>query len=353
MPLAPAALRLLAPLALILASSASCTGPSPATPGTAEPTATPTDAPSAIASTSAVAAPAGPPKFEVHEWGLIDVVGSTGRVLAGPHGPKPQSPPRPVRKPVLYFHLTGGTTSVDVTTKITVGQPGVLEYFPTTGELTNNRKTLTWPNLHVRKGACHYQLPRNLGCNASDGCETPELPNYETDDSACIESGKDAFNLLFYRGAVSGKLELPFDIADDGKALTITHARGADFVGPIVYVHNEAGELRMSVLSPPDMGKAIVATPPTEQDSVVAQRAIAQAMREVGLSTDEAAAFDRAWSGELYGLEQGRKVARRGKVERDVLLYALPASMLDPIAKLEFEPAPTSVKRFMLVRHEL
>jgi ABC-type phosphate transport system ATPase subunit len=56
---------------------------------------------------------------------------------------------------------------------------------------------------------------------------------------------------------------------------------------------------------------------------------------------------------ELYGLEQGRKVARRGKAQRDVLLYAMPASMLDPIAKLEITPAPTRVKRFLLVRYEL
>lgn len=333
--------------------SASCTSPPPATQGTSTPTAT--DAvttTSAVASTSA--APAGPPKFEVHEWGLVDVDGKSARILAGPHGPKPKSPPRPVRKPVLYFHLLGGTQAVEVSVKVSVPSPGVQEYFPQTGTLTNARKDLTWGGLRLRKGACHYHLARETSCNASDGCETAELPNYETDDSACIESGKDGFNLLFYRGAVSGDLELPFDILDGGSSLKVTRAsKATDFVGPIVYVRRRGGELAISVSEPPPAGGSIELTAPTDKDSVVAQRAIDQAMREVGLSNDEAAAFDRAWSGELYDLEQGKKVVRRDQAERDVLLFALPASMIDALATLTIEPAPVSTKRFMLVRYEL
>ncbi|MFO0612332.1 MAG: hypothetical protein U0414_07085 [Polyangiaceae bacterium] len=334
---------------VLVGCAVGCASPPPAAPATATVTAS---APAASAIPSA-APVAGPPKFEVHEWGLVDVDGGAARVLGGPHGHSPQSPGRPVRKPVLYFHLNEGTPSVDAMVRVELPAPGVQEYFPTTGSLTSSRRTLEWSGLHVRKGACHYHLPRESNCNASDGCETPELPNYETDDSACIESGKDGFNLLFYRGSVSGNLDLPYVVTDNGASVSIRHAKGADIVGPLVYVHHDAGDVYISVIAPPDLGKSIEVTPPKEQDTVVAQRALDQAMREVGLSSDETAAFNRAWSGELYGLEQGRKVVRRDRAERDVILYTLPASMIDGIAKLTIEPAPTSVKRFLLVRYEL
>lgn len=343
------------PLLLAIATSSAalfgCASPAVTSQVTTAPVeAAPAPTSSAVAS---AASPAGPPKFEVHEWGLVDIVGHEARLLAGPHGTTPRAPARPLRKPVLYFHLLDGTPSVDAVVKVSVPSPGVAEYFPPSGLLTNGRKELTWAGLHVRKGACHYHLARQTTCSTADGCETAELPNYETDDSACIEAGNEGFNLLFYRGSIGAEVALPFEILDGGKSLKISRRGAADVVGPIIYARETGGETLLGVHEPPEVGQSIEVAPPTERDTVVAARALDQAMREVGLSSGEAAAFNRAWSAELFGLAQGQKVVRRDLQDRDVLLFVLPASMLDAVATLTIEPPPAAVKRFILVRYTL
>src|SRR5262245_23237500 len=55
----------------------------------------------------------GPSSYEVHEWGLVDVVGTTFEVGSGPGPRTTNDAPRPVRKPVVYFHLDG-STPIDV-----------------------------------------------------------------------------------------------------------------------------------------------------------------------------------------------------------------------------------------------
>lgn len=136
--------------------------------------------------------------------------------------------------------------------------------------------------------------------------------------------------------------------------MKITHARGADVIGPIVYVHDDPAKAAVSVIAPPAMGASITADPPATSDVTSAARAIDAAMREAGLSDEESAAFNRAWRSSLYGEElAAKKTPPPGKeslASSDYLLFVVPMSLADGVSKLTITPPPRAIRRFLLVR---
>jgi hypothetical protein len=299
--------------------------------------------------------PASHGAFDVDEWGLIDVRSpSNAALMAGPpSGPTNWNAPR--RKPVLYFHLDDATASLDATVTVTTASMGFAEHFPK-GDLSADGSTLTWRGLHIAKAHCHVvgaPTRESPECHTSDGlCEAAELGRYETADASCIEMAHGSFNHLFYR-ANGTPPPLPFDVVVQGNQLSITHSRASDVVGPIIYVHNETGAVTVSTLAPPALGKSLVADPPKETDLASARAALDKAMESVGLTRDEAAAFDRAWDNDLFGRDAARDAppARRawGGPE-DYLLFAMPASLVNGISTVTIVPAPRALRRFILVR---
>ena len=75
-------------------------------------------------------------------------------------------------------------------------------------------------------------------------------------------------------------------------------------------------------------------------------------MESVGLTRDEAAAFDRAWDNDLFGRDAARDApARRASAgPEDYLLFAMPASLVSGISTVTIVPAPRALRRFILVR---
>jgi hypothetical protein len=301
------------------------------------------------------AAPPAPAAFDVDEWGLLDVLApDRAALLAGPPG-GPTNGNAPRRKPVLYFHLAAGAAPVDLTVNITTPPAappaGIVEHFPA-GDLAPDAHTLTWTGLHLRPGGCHVAGAPTRdapACHTPDGqCEAAELPSYETADATCLARAGATFNHLFYRAA-GPPPPLPFDVAIADGALTITHARAADLVGPILYVHNDQGTVTVTALAPPALGQALRIAPPTGTDVAAATRALDAMMTTAGLTADERAAFNRAWASDLFGA--GAAPARRGAiVPRDYLLYAMPASLVDGASQVTITPAPRALHRFMLIR---
>ena len=70
-------------------------------------------------------------------------------------------------------------------------------------------------------------------------------------------------------------------------------------------------------------------------------------MRGLGLTDEERAAFERAWTDALFGTAAGQP--------RDALLFWLPEARVRAIASLEITPAPPpgQVRRCILVRVDL
>ena len=302
-----------------------------------------------------VGQPIAPPTavFDVHEWGLMEVSAAATRLLAGPpSGPTNWNAPR--RKPVLYFHLADGTRTVDASVSVTVPSGAFVEHFPP-GDLSGENRALAWPGVRVRRGSCHVTgapAREAPACATPDGlCEAAELATYETADASCVEFRNAAFNHLFYR-ANGVPPPLPFDVTVQGNQLSILHARAADLVGPILYVHNANGAVTVATIAPPALGQAVIAPPPTGTDIAGAQQVLRAAMQQVGLTADEIGAFDRAWDNDLFGRGAARDLsARRASVgPQDYLLFAMPASLIDGASHVTVTPAPRALRRFLLVR---
>lgn len=342
-------MRFLLPIPLLLAACSQPVAPGPSTSSTpAGPPSGASDAtrPAPAASSAAV--------FDVHEWGLVDVAGTNARLLAGPpQGPTNWNAPR--RKPVLYFHLEGDAKLEDVSVKVRSPAPGVVEHYPTAA-LSDDRTTLEWKGLQVRKGSCPVgTMPSREApaCKTSDGiCELVELPRYETADSSCVRTGARDYNHLFYRSGGPAP-QLPFDVTPKGASLVISHARASDVIGSILWVHNEGGAVTVSLITPPALGAQLEAPPPKERDVASAQKALDATMREAGLTDAEIQAFDRAWSNDLFGNAAAARDAparRASPAPQDYLLFALPASLMNGASEVTITPPPRSLKRFMLVR---
>ncbi len=339
-------LRTILPLAcalLTLGSVAACEPPVTPDMIVPDPVRTPSSSPT----------PAGAPVLDVHEWGLVDVTSRGARLFAGPpSGPTNWNAPR--KKPVVYLHVPRGTPPFRASVTVDVPAPGIVEAFPR-GALSRDPTTLSWPDLIVRAEGCPVTgAPTKespAGCETPDGiCEAADVARYEALDAACLGFEGGAFNHLFYR-AEGPPPSLPFDVTIDQDRLNVGHTRASDVVGPIVYVHNDGGVVHVSVVTPPPVGRSTTLLPPTGTDVAAARRAIDAAMRETGLTPDEIAAFDRAWTNDLFGEAAGKDVAKKAALApEDYLLFAMPASLVDGASRLTIRPAPRSIRRFLLVR---
>lgn len=301
----------------------------------------------------------GQPDYEVHEWGLLDVEGTNTHAHALPN---PYVEPRPVnvKKPVLYFHLAKGTERAVVDVKVSVPKTSggaIVEHYPE-AELSDGGATITWSGVVLTKGNCTTSPPSkdSPACQTADRvCESLDLGQYVAADASCAEvPAGSRVNHLFYR-AHETTPTLPFDVAEEGARIRITHARGDDVIGPIVWVHDATGATTVSVLSPPALGNSLVADAPTTSDASSASRAIDGAMREAGLTEEERGAFDRAWRNSLYGADTAAKkepvgASKAAPAPNDYLLFVVPASLADGVSTLTFTPPPRAVRRFLLVR---
>jgi hypothetical protein len=333
--------------ALLFATAAACSSSNPGTtqsdPVHPEPPIVP-------------APPATPPDvaFDVHEWGLMDVDQTQARLITGPPQRDPGDDIAPRRKPVLYFHLGDGVTTAQVNVIVTVPSGGLVEHFPR-ADLSPDTRSLAWSGLSVGREFCavtNFPRGRSPDCRTVDGiCEAMELPTYQTRDAGCIDFRGARFNHLFYR-ANGAPPPLPYDVAIAGDSVRITHARAADVIGPILYLHHDQTTATVSMIAAPAMGQSVTVMPPTGTDLAAAQETLRATMRQIGLTAEEIAAFDRAWTADLFSQGAARElsVRRDATAARDFLLYVMPASLIDGAARVSITPPPRNLRRFMLVR---
>lgn len=313
------------------------------------------------------------PAWEVHEWGLVDVVAADGRaeIAAGPGrpgapGPNTQPIDHPVitRKPVLYVHLGAGVDTLTFRASVTLPNGRVVEHWPSTSLTTNG---LTWDGVVATRGACSASSTRDdrparrglVACGTEDGyCEVQDLPRYVTSDADCLAvSGTNAM-LLFYRGASTnpalpvratrgedGRITLTNDTAMAGApsgvyritARTEGLTRGRESIMPATTLLTRRARM------PPPGSSASLDVAEDAMNVTQLHTALLTDMRALGLTDDEARAFMDAWSDELF-------VAPHAT---DVVLYWLTPAAIERVAQLRFEPEPTTVRRAMMVRIDL
>jgi len=350
------------------ASESNTATPIPAQPNTIAPAGQPNNG----------AQPTSTAAFDVHEWGVIDVAPSGAvELAAGPGtqqntGARPAPPneePRPMRKPVVYFHLDPGAAALDVDVRAHIPRGSMLEVWPE-GELAAD--AIRWP--HVRVSPCGVpmpsiaaQLPRLRADRSAtrDGySEVFELPEYETSDAACLTSGTTTGRLLFYRGAVPST-PLPIEVSRSAQGARVMRA-SARGEGTVIFT---AAGGRGITLPWPAVG-ADVGLPEAFSESFEGEqlaRTLEREITERGLTGPEAAAFMRAWSRAFFGVdspasgatrdqqEAGRESTRRGPRVGPpaALIYVMPEATVAGVAELTITPPPRSVRRVMVVRIEL
>lgn len=304
--------------------------------------------------------PAATARYEVHEWGL-----ATGSIGSGPFqlSTRP-APPPPVpmitRAPILYVHLLDGTS---ITFDLTVSVPNgdVTEHWPT-AELSS--EGVRWTSVRADPDSCHGTYPALGGpeCSSvSDGnCEAAELAALEVSDAACLTVGGAGYNHLFYRGTPgSPAMPLRLQPAADG-AVEVSNVGGTP-VGNLLRVVRGPTATFAVVVPVPAPGASVTVPRPTNSNDIDrARRSIGEGLRALGMSSNEAQAFERAWMSELFEptnttrtreLTRGRRRLRPTTL--DTLLYWLPEASADELARLNFEPPPIRVRRALLVRIQL
>lgn len=311
------------------------------------------------------------PAFDVHEWGLVSqslapAQGEGARTdalrappvggVAPPRPPDSNRHPAPA-KPVLYFHIAGEATEVltlDVTANVAGGR--IVEHFPP-GEQPR-RGALAWRGVTVTPGACRGVYPGagSAECRQGDGyCERAELALFETTDADCVRHGEFQGGLLFYRGADSPMtvpLTLSFEaVGDATAAFRVTHRGPHAVTGPWVLVRRGATRraTRVRVLESTEEHPLTHIERAVEQpvDEAFLAR-FAAPMAEMGLTSEEIAAFRRAWDDALFG---GVTVSEGAG--RYALLYWLPRGTIDDAMPLSITPAPRQVRRAMLMYLDL
>jgi hypothetical protein len=291
-------------------------------------------------------------RFEVHEWGLIQVErdGAT-RLSAGPAPRRPATVPPTegaeedgaylADKPVLYVHVDPDTPPFPLRVRAQLRAGRITEHWPP-AEL--DAGGVSWSVL-VSPCSAEVDWPTGAECDlrVDPVCERAELRAYGTSDAACLETSSGLARLLFYRGGMSSP-RLPLSVEREGASLRV---RG---VPPSVVLYTRGR--RGGIVSWAE-GETLAPIPEGEGalDGDGLNAALAEALRRGGLTEPEVDAFLRAWSEELF--DQSWALVRR-----DILLhppppslvYVLPESLVDELVPLEIEPAPRTLRRVFVVR---
>lgn len=344
------------------------------------------DEPEVVAPPAPAPAIAPEPSYSIHEWGFVghhwadreddpptfgagpgtwegggiaDGFGIGGLGLSGTG--------RGGGKPILYVHLPEGVDEMTFSVALSLGPGGrILEHLPPAPmSLVGARPTLRWDGVVARPGECRPSRPypsAAAGCEETpDGyCEAAELASYETPDGACLRFDGEDWEHLFYRATIPG--ELPLRLDRDGDAIRVRHQGAAPLPGRLMRVRRDEGgaSSRVTFHDAPAPGAEISLAQSPEQPGAAGVSALRATLGELGLTGPETDAFLRAWQRDLFGGEPGVALAPQVgeppedlRPKADALLYWLPPEAMDALVPLSFEPAPTEVRRAILVRVDL
>jgi len=296
----------------------------------------------------------------------VPAAGAT-EVGAGPGQPNPfPDDMRPVRKPVLYFHVDPGGTppTVEVSARIPGGS--LIEHWPAASDWSATSITadgVSWRGLSL--GPCIGTTSVSRGptreatiCGAPDGyCEVNDLPGYETADASCVHAGGFEARLLFYRGAVPTPT-LPLRVGRDASgALSFATTPPVGSEGPFV---RDGRRFALPWLAP-GVPQTLPDAFSESFDGEALARTMAGMVSAAGLTSDESDAFMRAWSESFFQSRWSgatrdvpeRSARRLTQTPAPILLYVMPEATVSRVAELTIAPSPRTLRRVMVVRVEL
>ncbi len=322
------------------------------------------------------------PRFDVHEWGLLDVSfaaappaanGQSALVALSPAQLRGRPPaqflddaPAVARKPVIYFHSEGQAPfSATVTVRLGSNDRFV-EWFPDGPRVASQGETARVWSATVGATSCSGENPSAEELSrcgaASQDCELVQLGTYKTNDSRCIVHEGREYNNLFYRADIN-TATLPFGFTySSNRKLRVENATTADLTGAMIV--RRAGTF--AIVPQPTAGNSVeVAT--LRASASDARAALATLLSESGLTAEEIRVFAAAWDNELFGAADAAAPARtphapsarRGSIYSppvaplSYVLFRLPASAVDSVSRLDISPRPDNVRRFIVVRAQL
>lgn len=306
--------------------------------------------------------PPTPTTYEVHEWGLLRGNLADHVVLSGP---RRVPTPIPIAKPVLYFHREG-TAALRVDVEVTLASGSMVEHWPlVSGPLVSGASgpSLAWRGVEITEGHCAGTRYPTLGeppCNTlsgADGCEAFELRTVETSDGDCLTYEGARWDHLFYRGELTSAPSFPLSITplpNDRYRVTVDR--------PITGAMIRVRETSASVITTPAQGGSVELDVPSGALGPGSE-VLAQALGEAGLTSEEVAAFRRAWDATLFPAPVAGTVTTTPPIatampmagglilprSRDGILYVLSQEDAARLATLTFTPAPARVARAMVV----
>lgn len=307
--------------------------------------------------------------YEVHEWGLVrGGPGDTQRF--GAIAPPPDYSMLSVDKPVLYFHAPAALTLSSVRVEARSGGT-LIETWP----LTPLGTSATWSNVTIDPtGTCTPSSlastaePPCLGLEAGETCETPSLAIVRAPGAACVHVGESTEQFLFYRGrAATFTPPLRFERSGAYETVHVTNEGDAVIPGMLVRLSSDGMRVQTLVVAPPpphqsiDVGADFAAAAQASDETAdrrgadmpalpatgPGRQALVSAMTQIGLTADESAAFMRAWEAAIFGPGQARMDVltadgdNMGPMPRESFVYFMPASALENVAHLSFDPPPS------------
>lgn len=310
----------------------------------------------------------GSAEYEVHEWGLVRQEATGDGVRIGGVAPPVDTRPLVVLKPILYFHTKERIDLASVSVSAPSGG-SILEVWPLlhngrTGDAIGGR--VEWTRVAVEPTAgCNLSVLPTVDdppCTALGGdfCEVASLAVARTNEAACVTTNGTTDRFLFYRGR-STKLRPPLVVARAGAdgTISVTNTGSAKIPGKVVRIRTAEGETIASASAPPEPNATIsIAVPATRLDLRSRVRelppgaaSIPETMAELGLTPQESEAFMRAWYLTLFPnsveVQLDANLSTLKPIES--ILYFLPETSTDDVAKLDFSPAPRVVRRAIAV----
>lgn len=327
-------------------------------------------------STTARPEPLPPPRYALHEWGLLayeasathdDVlVASSPLVEADPLGLGPEAAGLGVSayEPVLYVHADA---PVDLDVRVRAPRGRFVETFP---EAEWTEGAIHWAPVHAvpaLEGGCHasYPSPPDAPCATRDGyCEASNGASYEASDGACLSLGSAParYDYLLYRAAI-GRESFPLRVAASAEGYAITTAEGATPVRVFrVRRSFESDAFASAAFDAPPAGSTMTVPSTDETANAHLLDALLAGLTDAGLTVPERDAFARAWHDAIvpepaagtmhsrFGAPERDVLADGARPPEDALYYWLPAAAADAALPIELTPPPTEVHRALLVR---
>lgn len=240
--------------------------------------------------------------YEVHEWGLVRFHGGQGEPATSGHNyraPWPMDMAQPA-KPLIYFHpLEGFDPATTIDAEIAILGGSVREVWPTS--MMPQGERFTWSDIQITPNApCGAEYVPSLDgfpCTGLlDGgvCETAEMHAYLQPVPHCLSVGGQPSPVLLYNGYSPPSTVTPVEFVAETNEVVNT---SADPVGPMwVYTGSpQTGPTFVHVAQLASQERASLGSLPVI-DHPTMLHDLEAALKQRGLTTQEAADFMAAWA---------------------------------------------------------